>query len=217
MNSRERVLAAGRIEEVDRKPTLAWMADQMPADAVVVAQAACAPRTDDSPVFLADVANPFGLALQKGIDLNKALKDDPTVGGDILDGLVDEVRKQISIGLQSGADGIFYRLHGACPKHCSPMQYGGHYLERDRELLVEASSATFNVLFVAGPEELYIDFVSDLPAHVFAWDSEMTRVSADDVRGSRTGAVASSDPTSEIVLLIGRENYLENLEQPNIG
>jgi hypothetical protein len=96
------------------------------------------------------------------------------------------------------------------------MQYGGHYLERDRELLQSAAD-TFTVLFIAGQEELYIDFVSDLPASVFAWDRDLTQVSASEVRTSRTGATASSDPASEITLLIGRENYLENLEQPNIG
>lgn len=216
MTSRERFLAAGRMGEVDRKPTLAWMAEAE-ADAVVIETGSGFRSSVEGPTVLVDVSNPFGLALKKGIDLNKALKDDPTVGGNLLDGLVDEVREHISVGLRNGADGIFYRLHGACPKHCSPMQYGGHYLERDRELLGEASAATINVLFVAGQEELYFDFVSDLPAHVFAWDCELTRITADDVRTSRSGAVASSDPSSEITLLIGHENYLENLEQPNIG
>jgi hypothetical protein len=187
------------------------------ADAVVVDPTdASKPHSAES-ILLAEVSNPFGLALQKGIDLNSALKDDPTVGGDLLDTLVEEVRLNICSSLKSGADGIFYRLHGACPKHCSPMQYGGHYLERDRELLSTASAASLNVLFVAGHEELYIDFVSDLPANVFAWDRELTQVSAGDVRSARIGATASSDPTSEITLLIGRKNYLQNLEQPNIG
>ena len=217
MTSRERILAASRGAEVDQKPTLRWLADGVSTDATVVLNFANLDRHAGAPVTLLDVSNPFGLALQKGIDLNKALKDDPTVGSEVLDSLVEEVRSRIAGGLASGADGIFYRLHGANPRHCSPMQYGGHYLERDRELLSEASDAYVNVLFVAGEEELYIDFVSDLPAQVFAWDSGLTQISAAQVRGTRKGAVASADPTSEIDLLIGRENYLENLEQPNIG
>ena len=217
MTSRERVLAASRGGDVDQKPTLSWLGADASADAMVVVNIESLNRSADAPVVLVDVSNPFGLALQKGIDLNKALKDDPTVGSEVLDSLIDEVRTRIAGGLASGADGIFYRLHGASPRHCSPMQYGGHYLERDRELLSEASDAYVNVIFVAGEDELYIDFVSDLPAQIFAWDSELTQISAEQVRAARKGAVASADPSSEISLLIGTENYLANLEQPNIG
>jgi len=217
MTSRERLLAASRGGEVDNKPRISWLAQDMSADGHVVFDLQSVSQSNVSSIVLVDVANPFGLALQKGIDLNKALKDDPTVGSEVLDTLVDEVRQRIAASLEGGADGIFYRLHGANPQHCSPMQYGGHYLERDRELLTEASDAALNVLFVAGGEELYIDFVSDLPVQVFAWDSNLSRISADEVRSARTGATASADPTSEISLTIGLENYLENLEQPNIG
>jgi hypothetical protein len=217
MTSRERLLAASRSGEVDRKPTLAWMPGSFEADARVIQDVSELVDRDESGVVLADVPNPFGLALQRGIDLNKALKDDPSVGGSVLDGLVEEIRRKIAVSMDTGADGIFYRLHGATPKHCSPMQYGGHYLERDRELLDEVADANLNVLFVAGGEELYIDFVSDLPPQVFAWDSELSHVSADQVRSSRLGAVASGDPSSEILLVIGNVHYLENLEQPHLG
>jgi len=216
LTSRERVFAASNGGAVDCQPRMAWLVSSALADATVVDDFEPANRSNES-VVLVDVANPFGLALRKGIDLNKALKDDPTVGSEVLDGLVEEVRQRIHLSLERGADGIFYRLHGACPKHCSPMQYGGHYLERDRELLSEASAAFMNVLFVAGEEELYIDFVSDLPTQVIAWDSNLTQISAGEVRSSRGGPVASADPTSEIELIIGLENYLDNLEQPNIG
>ena len=215
MNSRERLLAASRGAVVDRQPQISWLGESSATDARVQSEFV-GPR-DESCVVLAEISNPFGLALKKGINLNKALKDDPTVGGEILDILAEEVRGKIASSLEKGADGIFYRLHGASPRHCSPMQYGGHYLELDRDLLQEASEAQLNVLFVAGDEELYIDFVSDLPANVFAWDSGKTHISAEQVRAARKGAVASSDPTSEISLLIGLENYLENLEQPNLG
>jgi len=208
MTSRERMLAAASCLNTDRQPLLAWMANDTQADATVSCSA-----TKDS-MILADVPNPFGLALKKGIDLNKALKDDPTVGAAVLEELVDEVRKSISEGLGNGADGIFYRLHGASSKHCSPMQYGGHYLERDRELLSEPDSSVLKVLFIAAEDEPYVDFISDLPAQVFAWDMSLTNVTAADMRVSRQGAVASSDPTSEICLVIGRDRYLETLERP---
>jgi len=217
LTSRERIVAAARGGEVDRRPTLSWLSESSSSDAAVLEQTEIAKSLSGERVVLANVPNPFGLALGKGIDLNKALKDDPSVGGVVLDGLVEEVRSQIRASLESGADGIFYRLHGANPSHCTPMEYGGHYLERDRELLNEADGATFNVLFIAGNEELYIDFVSDLPAHAFAWDYDLSKLPASEVRQSRIGAVASSDPSSEILLEIGNDQYLETLEQPNIG
>ncbi len=214
MTSIERLIAAVKGAEVDRKPQIGWLAADQAVDASVAAQSD-ARNGPDEPVLLAEVPNPFGLALQRGIDLNKALKDDPSVGAEILDGLVEEVRDGIVNSLSKGADGIFYRLHGACPAHCSPMQYGGHYLERDRELLSGASNAVLNVLFVVGKEDLYIDFVSDLPAHVFAWDSDLSSLRAGDVRCCRSGALACGDPDGDIGLLIGRQDYLEKLERPN--
>ena len=217
MTSRERVLAATRGAQVDSRPSVAWMTQELSADALVVEELDCLQRDQDGKVLLVDVPNPFGLALKRGIDINIALKDDPSVGSQVLDGLVEEVRSRITISLKNGADGIFYRLHGACPAHCSPMQYGGHYLERDRELLSVASDAYLNVLFIAGEEELYIDFVSDLPATVFAWDGDRSGITAAEVRASRVGPSASSDPASEFSLVIGAENYLQNLEQPTIG
>ncbi len=217
MTSRERVLAASRGSAVDRQPSLVWLGSGSAADATVIADVGADLRARSENFQFVEVSNPFGLALHKGIDLNKAMKDDPTVGNQVLEGLVKEVRLKIALSLEQGADGVFYRLHGATPKHCSPMQYGGYYLESDRQLLSEASGATLNVLFIAGREELYIDFVSDLPAQIFAWDSDLTQISAERVRGARQGSVACADPSSEISLLIGDKNYLENLEQPNIG
>lgn len=217
MTPRERLIAASRGGDVDRKPRVTWFGGEASADAKIVAGMAESARRGIDGLLLADVANPFGLALRKGIDLNKALKDDPSVGGDMLNGLVGEVRQTIAVSLASGADGIFYRLHGACPRHCSPMQYGGHYLELDRELLDGASQATLNILFVAGGDELYVDFVSDLPAHVFAWDSELSKIPAVRVRAARAGALASADPNSDVALAIGRQDYLDELERPEIG
>ncbi|MDR3692022.1 MAG: hypothetical protein P4L46_21765 [Fimbriimonas sp.] len=209
----ERVSAAVKMSEVDRCPTLVWLAQDSDAEISVVSELGGA--VSDGRLVIVDIANPFGLALGKGLDLNKAMKDDPSVGALVLDGLVDEVRGRIRASLDSGADGIFYRLHGASPRHCTPMEYGGYYLERDRELLTEVAGAAFNVVFVAGREDLYVDFVSDLPAQVFAWDAELSRLDASDVRKVRRGAVASSDPTSDFLLTIGKPNYLETLEQPS--
>src|SRR5262245_1019234 len=83
---------------------------------------------------IVDVANPFGRALEQGIDLNREFEQDVDLGEHLLQRLVGDTMGAIDAALVAGADGVFYRLHGACERHCSPMQYGGLYLERDREI-----------------------------------------------------------------------------------
>lgn len=101
-----------------------------------------------------EVLNPYGRALSDGVDLNSLLKSDPIAGGTALDALCEETRAELSNGP------TVYRLVGASPEHCTPMQYGGYYLERDRELL---ASAPGPVEVVVEGEAPYMDFVSDLP------------------------------------------------------
>jgi len=81
------------------------------------------------------------------------------------------------------------------------MQYGGFYLERDRELLSSVPAVVTRVLLVPGGEDVFLDFVSDLPAEVFAWDSRASGFSSEYVRGMRQGLQASEDPGSEIQLV----------------
>ena len=97
------------------------------------------------------------------------------------------------------------------------MQYGGYYLERDRELLQEIEAARLNVLCVVGDEEVFIDFVSDLPAQVFAWDSRATSVSSAYVRELRKGAQASADPGSEIEFRLAMPSLAQYLEKETLG
>jgi hypothetical protein len=117
----------------------------------------------------------------------------------MLDRYVAQTRNALAAGLDAGADGVLYRLHGAREALCTPMQYGGYYLERDRELLEEIADAALNVLLVVGGDA-YLDFVCDLPAHVFAWDVEATGVTSDQIRALRVGSQASTDAASEFRL-----------------
>jgi hypothetical protein len=157
---------------------------------------------------LLEVVNPFGLALQRGIDLNQRLSEDPESGNRLLEELIAVVRSQIRTAEVSGADGILYRLHGANPKHCSPMQYGGFYLERDRELLETASWAPFNLLFVVGDEETYLDFVSDLPASAIGWDVARSGFSIAQMRELRAGPVCAAAPDADIELIPGIDDSI---------
>jgi hypothetical protein len=147
---------------------------------------------------MAEVPNPFGLALSRGIDLNRELRENPTGGA--YDGLVDEVRHLATSALAKGADGVLYRLHGARAYHCSPMQYGGQYLEGDREILGDLGGAAFNLIFAVGAEDLYLEFISDLPAQAFGWDVQGSGKSVASVRALRPGLLAAADAEADIFL-----------------
>lgn len=214
MTCRERLLAASRGGEVDRKPVISWPYWAQESDARHFNHETIPDTIEESPeeLTLVEVTNPFGLALQRHIDLNKELKNDPKVGDRLLTELFDEAKRDIEMAFQLGADGIIYRVYGARARHCTPMQYGGHYLERDRELLSEVSDALFNMIFVVGEEDVYLDFVSDLPAHAFGWDYDESKISASQVRAMRQGALVSTDPESDILLEPGTANLSRVLE-----
>lgn len=202
MNSRERLTAAARGGEVDRKPIIVGPGSQLDdreADALIVEAAPhiVSGFLGREQAVLAQIDNPFA---KFGPDLSKEFALDPIAASEKLDEATEETRQKIRAALDAGADGIVYRLFGARALHSTPMQYGGHYLERDRELLEEIQDARLNVLFPVGNDDLYLDFISDLPAHVMAWDRDASGFSSAQVRTMRNGAQASSDPESEILL-----------------
>lgn len=202
MTPRERLTAAARGGEVDRKPMIVGPGSQLDdqdADALIVAAnpEIIASLVDGDRAVLAEVDNPFA---RFGAELNREFAIDPIAASEKLDQATEETRAKMRAALEAGADGIFYRLFGARARHSTPMQYGGHYLERDRELLEEIGDARLNVLFPVGDDDLYLDFISDLPAHVIAWDRDASGYSSAHVRAMRNGAQASSDPDSEILL-----------------
>lgn len=200
MTSRERLVAACRGGDVDRKAVILWpshVGDQSDARIVPVSEVAMSLANEPDKAVLALISSPLGRAVDQGLDLNEALHRDPARGNEMLDGLVSEVRAEMTEALARGADGIFYRLQGAHPGVSTPMQYGGFYLERDRELLEEVAEARLNVLFVEGGPEPYLDFVSDLPAHLMAWDDQ--NVDLQSVRAMRPGAIAATHEDAEVL------------------
>lgn len=207
------MFAAGNGGEVDRKAILPFLVKEK-GDVFVYAADQTAPSGDE--LKLAQIPSPFLRCLEQGTNLNEQMHSDPTGAGKRLDDVVDELRGWIRSSLAAGADGVFYIVTGACSEHCSPMEYGGFYLERDRELLSEASSAPFNVLFVAGEGDVYFDFICDLPAHVMAWDSARTGFSSQQMRQIRLGAQASADPKSEIQLLLPEQGLAQLLEKKTL-
>lgn len=194
MTGRERLVAVARGAQVDQRPVIAM---DPPADGLVVSPSevsAALVKHPDSAV-LARVVSPLG----RDRSLVRALAEDPDAGSRRLAECAEGVRRDISAALDAGADGVCYLLDGAYPAVTTPMEYGGHFLELDRQLLEEVSAARFNLLFVCGETEPYVEFVSDLPAHAFAWDAR-SGVSVDAVRLLRSGALAAEDDGAEIAL-----------------
>lgn len=204
MNNRERMLSASRGESVDRKPIVVW--SESPghqADAVIVSHLSIedAIRTHPDQMVLAELVSPFGRAMRAGVDLLEILRDDPERGRHELAVLTNEVRNQIQHCLDSGAAGIFYRLDGAYAAAASPMEYGGHFLEIDRAILAEFLDGHLNILYVEGEEEVYYDCVADLPAQVFAWHSEASGATVEEMRKLRPGALAAPSQDADIILV----------------
>lgn len=202
MTSRERLLAAANGGPVDRKPILYWPYWKEGSDIRHFNHETMPDHIEEEEgdVAVVEITNPFGLALQRNLDLNKILKEDPRAGNRLLGELVDETQKDIDLAHSIGADGILYRLYGARSRHCTPMQYGGYYLERDRELLEGVKGSLFNMIFVVGEEDVYVDFVSDLPAHAFGWDRKGSELTVEEVRKMRPGALFCEDPDADILL-----------------
>ena len=196
MTARERILALVQGKEVDRKPTLAWPKKDDTADVAICPAGQFATNVETGLGF---VPNVYQRLYQLGEDPIAIAKDasDPTAGA------VEETdalnRMEARNAISNGALGVFYEIHGATAAQCTPMEYGGLFLERDREFLESISDAQCNVIYINGKEP-YLDFVCDLPAHVFAWDAKGSGISVAAVRKMRSGLLAAADPDADIIL-----------------
>lgn len=185
------------------------------AEASIVVRSPGEPLVADHESFvLAEIVSPFGLAIDRGLDLMRLLRADPVAGAGELDKLTNEVKAGILDVIERKADGILYRLHGACEKWSTPMQYGGFLLERDREMLETARPLAFNVLFVVGDSDVYFDSVSDLPADAFGWDAQTTGVTADQMKSLRDGLLLAADSKADLWLDNKAASIAKALEKP---
>ena len=192
MTSRERLVAAARGGSPDQTPIIGQ-------DALLVSLNDLTSTRSKHPdqAVIAVVPAPLTQALRKSQNIFTLLESDPEAGNRALDELVASTQVAMNDALHAGADGICYLIEGAHPAASTPMQYGGFFLERDRELLAAVAEATFNIVAIAGTEEPYIDFVSDLPAHAFAWQTESGWTPA-QVAELRNGALAADHPEAQI-------------------
>ncbi len=198
MTSRERLLAAAKGKPTDQKPVILFDGGAQ-SDVLIVPPSRGVEIVSEQAV-LVEILNPFGRARRDSVDFNAELAENPEIGNAKLDFYVAETQLDIDRARESSVDGIFYRLVGAEPSLCTPMQYGGYYLERDRALLESIASAPLNVVFVDAGMEAYMDFVSDLPAAFFAWDIDRSDYSVVQIRSMREGALAAEDPTADVLL-----------------
>lgn len=142
---------------------------------------------------ITEILNPVARARVQGIDLVSELDRDPEAGNALLDRLVAETEAD----LQKADGGVFYRLAGANPASTTPMQYGGYFLERDRELLTNAPQP--RIVFVEGKADVYFDFVGDLPAELFGFDIACG-VPVSEVRAIRGGPILADAPEADVRL-----------------
>lgn len=213
MTGRERLIAAARGGEVDQHPTLGWDGD---VDGLIVPATKVKDYVGNDFAVLAEVLNPFGQAQRAEDDLDELLANNPEAGDARLDLWAQGVRIQMDDALAAGADGIFYRIRGAEPELCSPMHFGGHYLERDREILEQVQDALLNVIYVDAGDGAYLDFVSDLPAAIFAWSTERTAIPVDSVREMRAGALATDSPSADVTL-IAMQTTADSATEARVG
>lgn len=156
--------------------------------------------------FFADktlVFSPLSLALRDGVNPVETLRNDVQAGETLLQKYVDQARAQASEG------NIVYVLEGARGAYTTPMEYGGHFLELDREILSSLEGRN-RFLYAIGADDLYIDFVSDLPAEVFVWDSHLSGFDTAYVKSMRDGDLATNEANAEIEL-VGQLPALEAL------
>jgi len=144
-----------------------------------------------------EVLNPFARAQEAGIDLLGILDEDPSRGETKLNAFADETRAALESA--SAYDGVFYRVVGACPDLCTPMQYGGHFLEVDRELLKAVSVPL--IVFIEG-SDIYLDFVSDLPCTWMSWDTTTNSISLEEAQAMRAGEFLLPGGVTEAELVL---------------
>lgn len=207
MTGRERLLEVARGAAIDPKPIIGFPHCGIEVDGYVdvAEQLHLAPT---GTAKLAFVRSPFGEAAMDGIDLNAKLSEDLEGGHEALNAYFAKVETEIQRAIQTGADGIFYCLAGAEPTASTPMQYGGFYLELDRELLSKATSLPLNVLWIEGKSEPFLDSVVDLPAQFFGYYVAETGVNPEIIRADRPGPIVSNVFEADVSLAFNADDAL---------
>lgn len=201
MSGMANLKAAAKGTKLSPKPVIVWSASPgHKADGIVATLNTLedALRSHPGQAVLVEVMSPYGRATREGINLTDILTDQPEAGAHELSKWAASAGSDIQQALKEGANGIFYRLDGAYPAANTPMQYGGLYLETDREILKQIPEEALALLYVEGESDPYLDFVSDLPADLFGWDAPRTGIESEQVLKMRDGALAAEDKGASV-------------------
>jgi len=135
------------------------------------------------------VASPLTRAISRNLNIVDLLEENPAEGDQILAALVSETQSELDL-----VTGEFnYIVAGAEPEFTTPMQYGGHFLELDRDLIGSHKPA---ITLIGGPET-YVDIVSDLAETFLVWNPATNPVSPEEVAKmtrARTVTIVSNFP-----------------------
>jgi len=197
MTGKERFLAWAAGKPVDQKPTLDWPRANSQADGKIFPAGVVAEGLDPNcpTATFALIPNLYREFQGAGTEPIALLKD--ATAEKLVDERVATNQRIARQAIDNGAIGVFYEIHGADASQCTPMEYGGLFLERDRAFLDSISDAPCNFIYINGKEP-YLDFVSDLPATVFAWDAKGSGIPVSEVRKMRSGLLAADDPDADI-------------------
>lgn len=198
MNAKERLDQVLAGEQIEDKLTVSL--GEGPADIVV------GHRIDDqnSCLNLQLIPGALAVTLEKNPEAFRLLEESPEEGESLILSALEDVQSRIEDCFSTGFDGFCYVVKGAYPEVSSPMQYGGHFLEVDRALLTGAEGLGYRMVLVEGDNEPYIDFVSDLPCELFAWDIR-SGIDPSNVREMRVGGLVANHHDSDLDLKLNSD------------
>jgi hypothetical protein len=122
---------------------------------------------------LPGVLSPLSRALMRGANVISLLDENPAEGDRVIASLFSETQAEIN---EIGGN-FNYVVAGAEPNWTTPMQYGGHFLELDRELIGSRRPA----ITLIGGAETYVDIVSDLAETFLIWNTATNDVNPEEV------------------------------------
>lgn len=148
-------------------------------------------NADSGPIDLALVAGVSSVVLRKEVDLNT----DPLKLGEDLDIASNRVRDGVP-----EAEGYLYWIGAATPEWTTPMQFGGYFLEREREVLDSLVGSGKPVILALTGSEPYLDFISALPATAIAVSlSETEQVEAIQMAPDKLFCIQNLDFSGQIL------------------
>lgn len=196
MTGRETLVAASRGQVMEDHASLTFDSSIQADGYLVTDTVGQMSRTPDCAVL--GIVQSLSARVLQSLEAMNLIDGDPLDLEFKLDQITQEIRAEAEAHLAQ-ADGIVYFISGANPNSFSPMQYGGLFLERDRAILNEFSQARLNLVYVDDQLEPYLDFVSDLPGHLFAFRSEACS-DLKEIKQMRGGPIACNSEDADVYL-----------------